>query len=670
MPSIAPYQQQTGASGSLSIRSPDIGAQTAQAVGNVAGALNGIAADKNAALREQEERSARSWSGPALTKANLDWTDNLQKRKESALPGAPDFTPGVMADFDAYSSKLIDSAPSVAAKDYVRQHMEALKNQIGQQSLAFEAQARVGLRIDNAQASIENASKVVQQDPSQYSKMLSIVRETMPEVGPEASKQLNDHLVQTMTNAAASQVMDADPYAVQEVTSKAMGHNGFSGKTGTPWVDDATPEQVKQWNNTATTKIRMIESEMARNTEVRTKAATDIFGAATDLSFKGQFFSEPFKAQLRSTVKGTQFEAATEELISSQSVTAGFASAPSSDRTAVLNDIRSRGADPKQGTTPEMAKQLEKINTIDGEIRKAVDDNPWVAAQRYGVTRDSSAVALKTPQDVGPLIQQRAQTQGQVEAWAGKPVSPLQPSEAAQFSSMLGAMPPPARAQVLGQVGAALPLGRVAALADQLDKTDKPQALALKLGADSTTAGRTVGELVLRGAQALKDKTVKRDDAALTGWRQEIAGLVRGTIGDERAENDIIDSAYYVRASLDNEGTAIPGFDLNASNRNAVRLVAGDLLERGNVKTFLPRGMTEETFDKALGQYTVDKMDLVAPGGVFVRGQPVPMQRFVDSLTRYGMRKDSQGNFLPSSGGSLVTTDKEGRIPLRLPVSP
>ena len=58
---------------------------------------------------------------------------------------------------------------------------------------------------------------------------------------------------------------------------------------------------------------------------------------------------------------------------------------------------------------------------------------------------------------------------------------------------------------------------RIQALADQLDKGSKPLALSLKLGADGTTAGRMVSELVLRGAQALSDKTVKLDDQALAG---------------------------------------------------------------------------------------------------------------------------------------------------------
>ena len=266
------------------------------------------------------------------------------------------------------------------------------------------------------------------------------------------------------------------------------------------------------------------------------------------------------------------------------------------------------------------------------------------------------------------LIDQRAGFIDDVETAASEPVSPLQPAEAKQYADKLKALPPEARAEALAATGSRLSLPRINALAAQLDKSDKPLALSLKLGADRTTAGRATSELVLRGAQALADKTVKRDDAVLTGWKAEIAGMVRGTLGDDAAESDVIDSAYYVRAAMDSDGTAAPGFNLDASNRSAVRLVIGEPLERNGVKTLLPRGMDEGAFDKALEAYTPDKLRTMVPDTLYVRGKPVTLDRFSTSLTNYGMRRDGKGNYLPVSGGAFVTTDKEGRNPIRLPI--
>lgn len=675
---IQTYQQRTDASGTISAGADAsaFGAQTAQAGMRIGSALGDIGSaemflqrQNERLLKEQEEKDARSWAGTSVSQASLDWTENLTKRKESALPGAPDFTPSVLADFDSYASKMKENAPTPLAREFVTQHLTQMRTSIGEHALGFEAQARVGLRVDNAQTTIDNAGKTVLQDPSQYGTQLALIRQTMPEVGPDLTKKLNDKAIATLTEAAAAHAMDADPYAVQEQTSKALGDKGFTGKTGVPWVDDATPAQVKSWNSTASTKIHMIESEMARNAEAKSRVAESMFGAATDLTFKGQFMSEPYKAALLSATKGTQWESATTELINSQAVTAGFASAPAGDRNAVLNQMRTDGSTPGTGTDPARAKQLEKIEAIHSEIGKAVEQNPWVAAQKYGVTPDASSMPIADVNSALKVIQTRAQKQNQIETWAGHAISPLQPDEAAQLSDVLGKMNPPARSQALAQIGQSLPLGRITALADQLDKSDKAQALALKLGSDQTNAGRQVSELVLTGAQAIKDKAIKRDDSTMTGWRATIAEKVRGTLGDARAEQDVIDSAYYVRAAMDLKGINAPGFHLGSDEEDAIKLVIGQPMDRGGVKTLLPKGMSENQFDDAMKVYTADVFKGLAPdGNLYVRGQPVSPARVANSLTNYGMRRDGKGNYLPVSGGAFITVDKEGQRPLRLPV--
>lgn len=681
MPAIPIYTQQTQAGGALRVQaSPDdFGASTAQATSRlVAGALDATGAvqlqrrDDDLLVKQQKEKDDKSWSGVAASQSALDWTQNLQDRKLAALPGAPDFTPSVLSDFDQYASKTLANAPSPEAKQYLQQHLTALRTSIGDQAIAFQGAAKVNLRVDNAQTTIQNAGKLVQQDPSQYLSALTNIRETMPEVGPEVAKKLNDSAIQTLTNAAASQTLDQYPYALREATGQAMGLNGFKGKTGVPWVDDATPDQVKSWNAAAITKINMLENAAARAAEAREKAAAGMVSDASDMSIKGQYMSPQYQAQLRSATTGTSFAAGAERLITGQAQVSGFASAPASDRNAVLNMLRTRGADPSTGTDPESQKQVEKFGTVDNEIRKAVAENPWAASQKYGVSKDAGLVNVGSVADAVKLIGQRGQTQDQLETWVGNQVSPLQPAEASQLSSILSGLPPVPRGEALAQIGAGLPRARLEALADQLDVKDKAQALALKLGSDRTTAGRSVADLVLQGAQSLKDKTIKKDDAALSGWRSEIAGLVRGTLSSEKVENDVIDSAYYVRAALDNAANAAPGYEFKQKNEErAVALVLGQPMERNGVKTLLPRAMDESAFDKALSVYTPDTLKASAPDGtLYLRGQPVALQRFSDSITRYGMTRDGKGNFLPSTGGAFITTDKAGQLPLRLLVSP
>lgn len=249
MPAIQLYQQHTNAGGSLNVSSPDIGGQTAQAVGNIGGALSGIGAERNAVVREQAERDAKSWSGATVSKATLDWTETLQKRQESALPGAPDFTPGVLSDFDAYASKAVDSAPTKMAKDFVRQHMQSLRTSVGEQALRFEGQARVGLRLDNAEGSIENAAKVVAQDPGQFNKMLGLVRETMPDVGPAHTAELSDKARKQLVAAAAASNIQTSPDRAYNEIYRSLHPMLSQPSTETPGETGSHPERGLRNNN-------------------------------------------------------------------------------------------------------------------------------------------------------------------------------------------------------------------------------------------------------------------------------------------------------------------------------------------------------------------------------------------------------------------------------------
>ena len=169
---------------------------------------------------------------------------------------------------------------------------------------------------------------------------------------------------------------------------------------------------------------------------------------------------------------------------------------------------------------------------------------------------------------------------------------------------------------------------------------------------------------MLRGAQALADKTVKKDDAAVAGWRAEIANMVRGTMGDDRAEQDVIDAAWYVRAAMDAESTEVPGYTLKASNENAVRMVIGTPIDRGGVKTLTPRGMDEKTFDER----SRAALAPMAGSTLYVRGKPVTAEELAVRLPSYGMKRDGQGRYTPVLNGAYVTTDADGQQPLRLEV--
>lgn len=427
------------------------------------------------------------------------------------------------------------------------------------------------------------------------------------------------------------------------------------------------PETVLELTQKATTAIRLLENQQRIENDRGLKEAEKTVEEAFKFALSGAMPSEEYAAVVRAKTAAYPQFAARADAVLRQATTGAMHGTKSIPQQQ--DAIRRVEATLARGSSPEAEEVMGWTRQITNTQIAAYKENPWAAAARFQRQPSVPDTPLPSAEAVPGYVQQILPLMSRIEAVAGPSidVSPLQPAQAQAFSLQLSALPPGPRSEVLGQTGQQLNAQQIQALSDQLDKGNRPQALALKLGADRTTAGRMASELVLRGADAIKDKTVKRDDSQLTGWRSEIANLVRGTLGDAQAEQDVIDAAYYTRVAMDHEGTAIPGFNLEASNENAVRMVIGQPINRSGVKTVLPRGMTEDQFDEKLRSYTPERLQEIAPV-VYVRGQKRTPAQLSTALPSMGLRRDATGKYTPVSGGAFVTIDPEGQIPLALEI--
>ena len=211
MPQIQLYQQQTSAGPGFqgaTATPEDMGAQVGQGVQRLGAGGEQVAIAGRYGQIAQDERAAKAWTAPAVTGAALDWDKEYNDRAAKALPGDPDITPGVLTDFKAYSDNLIASAPDALSKQYITQHMGALAEQIGKRSIAFDAANRVSGYVDNQLKAIDNSAKLVQQNPDQYGNMLTVIQQTMPDVGPEKRTKLLNSAITSLTSAAAQHYLD------------------------------------------------------------------------------------------------------------------------------------------------------------------------------------------------------------------------------------------------------------------------------------------------------------------------------------------------------------------------------------------------------------------------------------------------------------------------------
>jgi hypothetical protein len=162
-------------------------------------------------LAEQQEQDAKTWAGKTLSDAHLQWQQTMADRQASATGGAAGFTPQMLNDFDDYTKKTLENAPTPLARRFLQTSLDSLRTSIGSQAITFEAQARLGDRINTQTNSINNWANVVFNDPSQYDAAMNAVQQTMPEVGPEHTNRLLDFAKKTLAYAAATSVARSNP---------------------------------------------------------------------------------------------------------------------------------------------------------------------------------------------------------------------------------------------------------------------------------------------------------------------------------------------------------------------------------------------------------------------------------------------------------------------------
>lgn len=625
---------------------------------------NADAAQEQFERLQHEQRKARV--NERLSNDRLTWTKQLQDEQTAAPPGADGFTPAVLKKMDAYRDQ---AAKGIADEHERRMYTESfvrLREAVGEHAMVFESTSRRNFRRQELTGGIDRGSQVVAIDPTQYadvrSERLAAISSSM-DISAEDKAALSLKAKSEMSFAAARTQVERDPDGMLRVLNDRKEFDAH------PFLPDVDPQHLAQLQNHARALVAQRDARLQSATDKARREAEEALdgmrkfwaaGGLPDIGYQNEVLSK--------TAPFPEVRAAAQALIDQSLAGAGHGS---SSLPRQEERIRTLEAQLARGSNPESEKQLAYLRQVTDTQRREYAENPWAAAARFARAPSVPDQPLPTAEAVPQYIAQVLPLMPTIESLVDGPVSPLQPGQAKQFEAHLSAMPPAQRAETLGQTGAMLgSVERIDVFANQLDKGNRPLGLALRLGSDRTTAGRSVSELVLRGADALKDKTVKRDDTALTGWKSEIAGMVRGLLGDAKAEQDVIDAAYYVRAAMDVQGIEVSGYDLKASAEQAVKLVIGQPVARSGVRTVLPRGMSESDFDEKLRAYTPESLKTLAPSGtVFVRGQPRTLEQLSTSLPGMGLALDPRTKrYTPVSAGAFVTLDKEGSQPLQLEV--
>jgi len=554
-----------------------------------------------------------------------------------------------------------------AQRDVMDAHLQTTEGAL-QRNLAG---AIVKRQQTNAAASIDDFGEQMQRDAMRNGPAMAVgrfsayVKNTAPSAGLDERAQ--GQLVQKFTekvhadfysNAATAALTTGNVDALRQLREQIAGPQGDAMD---PQRRATLTHTIFGWEQSLLARQDRLANQAAEQERKRYNEAADLFNQGADIALSGGYLAPEFIQKMTTAAAGTDMEPRVTALLASQRVVAGFASQPADQRAARIERFRAERANQQVGVDPLDDKLLSRMVEIDDKLRRQAEENPWAAAQQAGVIREAPVFSLADPQAAIATIQQRMQQISTVENWTQRRASPLQPQEVEQLARFVRQLPIEQAGSMLASIGDSMGNGdRVAALAKQLHDKDGTLGLAMLYASAGTTQGRKTAELVLRGDQALKDKTAKIDPAVETGWKGTIAKTVRGAYSNREVEDQVIDAAFKIAAARYAEGA---GADLD----NAVRLATGGIVERNGQKFPLPYGMSERDFNKRLETYDATSLSDQVPDGVVMIGRtPMGLADFAETLPKATLVHAGQGQYNVRAGTTLVTNSKGQRITVKV----
>ena len=403
-------------------------------------------------------------------------------------------------------------------------------------------------------------------------------------------------------------------------------------------------------------RAELAAQRQARQAEAGMRRAEAAFQTFQSLADKGTVLDPAYIDLVVAQTAGTPYQAGVKAMAQQAVETGGIASQPIAAQQAALDAINQKIA--AEGRSPALDKRREQLEKVvagsKGDLEKA---GGLRAAVERGVIDQIAPMDIRSVEGFTQGVAARVEQADTVsKGWAGSTVSPLLPEEAEALAGTLNNLAPAARSTFIATMAKAIPPKQMAALAKQIDGKDRALALSMALGTSGTTAGRYTSELVIKGAQAIKDKGVKPDNSAVTGTRARAAEYLGDSLTG-KAREDVLDTAYYIYAGMEAEGSG----DINRAVRMAV---GGDIIERNGRKLPIPAGVTEDTFETSMVN---SAKRTIRSGQVFVGGKAMKADDFMKALPGAELQPVGSGRYVVRAGTGLVTTD--GKKPLVLGVS-
>lgn len=560
------------------------------------------------------------------------WTERMSQAQNSAPKDAAGFTNGILKDFDSWSVEQTQGpqGQDPNAKRMLEGSLRNMRQHLHAEAFKFEIGQRKAALVDDFGQGVNDEQSAVLVDPSRWADAVSRKRALVQtlDLAPAVREKLERDAVERLSVSAGTGIVNkpGGAQAFLEMTGvrSPKGPKGKGAATSqdaaervasNPLLSSMTPQALQGLIDKASMIVSQQEAaaeaeklRRAHQAEVeaarRERVAGQAFNVLNGGLLAGRKFdmNSPTVQTAMNAIKGTFYEKHILEAMKDAPQNAAVSVLPLSVQQAQLDALYARR---NAGWSPELEKEIGRREHVQKEAQAAYKAEPLRAAVDFGVpgVETLAPLDMTNMDSITAGMPARAAQAALVAERTGRPVAPLLGSETQQIMQRLAAAPAPQRAQFLSKLATSMPPEQALAVAAQLDNMGKGDqngafAAALHAGADMTTRGRTTMELVLRGADALQNKTIKEEKTPVDGWKPRISKLVGDVLDNPGHAAFIANKARFILAGMAAEGVTPGTADVAA----AVSLAVGGTLTRHNDATTipLPLDMDEDDFKKAL----------------------------------------------------------------------
>ncbi len=654
------------------------GSQVGQAIEQLGATASGIATDEmreQARLRAEQERQAAQQAEASARQRDLlavqQGQDALRDAHDEVAEGVANG--GIPKDQAAQvwqdrAKKIVaDTTPNVRpqSQDLAVRELDGLQLRLGngvRKAVLKRDQSDIQVGIDQT---LEYQARQYGTDPA---KATAMVDATLREMGPYSGLTPEALQRKGQTWRESTQYTQGFEAVSRARDSRAGLASAEKLIADLPDLDPqkraTLSDRIQAYRLHLDQKDEMAAARRQRELETRLKNAEAAYNVFTTQADKGTMLDPAYIDSAIQVTAGTPYQQGIVAMAKQAQESGGIAAQPVPVQRQLLTAIDAEIA--TNGRNPALDKRRQQIEKVLQGSEQDLQRDPLRAGLERGVITQLPPLQFQGGlEGLIPQLTTRVQQADRVSTWAGRPVAPLTVEEAQNVSKFLTSQAPDQRARSIQALSQVVPPRQAQALAAMMDKDDRPTAIAFGLGASRTTFDRPTAELVLKGADALKNKTVKEEKNAVDGWQGRINATLAGVYGNPEQTSMVADAARFILAGKVVEGASGGDGDV----RSAIDLaVGGKLSDVNGTQVVIPAGVQRKDLDARMRQYPADELAKQLPDGkVYVRGVPMESSQFLASLPSAQLRTVGRGRYAVVGGGSIITNSQGQPIVVEVP---